>query len=215
MITRFYHCIICNTSTIDKCDKCNIVYYCSLSCQLKDWDRHKKICRKTLPEFIEAIAKYHSVFKCASDGCNIQCDFELDAFHHNDNYSQELIKIRSESDPRMCFLCGKDIEKKHSYMKDMFDIIEYITYKDCVDGFTHEDDIKYVVCGACDKKNEKLCYKTKKTEKDCSNYFNSRIIFYYHCLKPFLLPEIIKIILKLCIKFECCFPLYYPNYVMK
>lgn len=36
-------------SNLKKCSKCELVYYCSRSCQLKDWTKHRHICSSTGP----------------------------------------------------------------------------------------------------------------------------------------------------------------------
>ncbi|XP_011500216.1 PREDICTED: uncharacterized protein LOC105364059 [Ceratosolen solmsi marchali] len=39
------NCKICSTPTIYNCQKCNITFYCSKSCQIKDWPKHKLKCQ--------------------------------------------------------------------------------------------------------------------------------------------------------------------------
>ena len=48
-ILRAKKCAICGnseTTSLKKCVKCRLVYYCSKACQLADWAEHKKTCTK-------------------------------------------------------------------------------------------------------------------------------------------------------------------------
>jgi len=39
-------CTVCGNETPKRCSLCKKVYYCSVTCQKADWNKHKKICRK-------------------------------------------------------------------------------------------------------------------------------------------------------------------------
>lgn len=43
-------CFVCGTPTVKSCAACRCQYYCSVSCQSKDWTRHKKNCGAGLDE---------------------------------------------------------------------------------------------------------------------------------------------------------------------
>ena len=48
VITGFsFPCEVCKKSFSDikKCSACNMIYYCSISCQRKDWPKHKLKCK--------------------------------------------------------------------------------------------------------------------------------------------------------------------------
>ncbi len=38
-------CATCGQAASKKCRKCQLVNYCNRSCQLKDWSKHKKMCK--------------------------------------------------------------------------------------------------------------------------------------------------------------------------
>jgi len=39
-------CKTCNTPASERCGDCNLIYYCSRTCQRSDWKRHKPECKK-------------------------------------------------------------------------------------------------------------------------------------------------------------------------
>lgn len=38
-------CVVCSTPTRKQCGKCQVIYFCSRTCQLKQWPIHKERCR--------------------------------------------------------------------------------------------------------------------------------------------------------------------------
>ena len=40
-------CQTCGKEGFKRCSRCEAVYYCGRECQIKDWQKHKPICRKT------------------------------------------------------------------------------------------------------------------------------------------------------------------------
>jgi len=38
-------CVMCDSKTAEKCSRCQVAYYCSKSCQEKDWKFHRHLCR--------------------------------------------------------------------------------------------------------------------------------------------------------------------------
>ena len=46
-----YKCIICGNPTTKRCSICHGVYYCSLECQRRDWEKfHNKECGPCVPD---------------------------------------------------------------------------------------------------------------------------------------------------------------------
>src|SRR5580704_15856692 len=43
-VQKLYHCGVCEQKTKSRCARCRQVYYCSQSCQKKDWKSHKQTC---------------------------------------------------------------------------------------------------------------------------------------------------------------------------
>ena len=41
-------CTVCKQPSVLKCKRCLGVYYCSRTCQKKDWMEHKQTCKKDL-----------------------------------------------------------------------------------------------------------------------------------------------------------------------
>lgn len=38
------HCGSCNKEAEKKCSRCEVAFYCSRDCQIKDWENHKEKC---------------------------------------------------------------------------------------------------------------------------------------------------------------------------
>lgn len=38
------HCGSCNKEAEKKCSRCEVAFYCSRECQIKDWGNHKEKC---------------------------------------------------------------------------------------------------------------------------------------------------------------------------
>ena len=49
-MTKRHICKTCHIKLpvyqIFRCSNCQKAYYCSKDCQIKDWDKHEKICKK-------------------------------------------------------------------------------------------------------------------------------------------------------------------------
>jgi plasmid rolling circle replication initiator protein Rep len=43
---KYTICNLCENKATYQCGKCKITRYCSKECQIEDWERHKKICKK-------------------------------------------------------------------------------------------------------------------------------------------------------------------------
>ena len=41
----YYPCVNCGKEAIFKCSRCLSVRYCCKSCQINDWNKHKKDCQ--------------------------------------------------------------------------------------------------------------------------------------------------------------------------
>jgi len=55
-------CDYCNRDHADlKCSRCKCVYYCSQTCQKKDWKEHKKPCDCSTEESVHYRAKEHKM----------------------------------------------------------------------------------------------------------------------------------------------------------
>jgi hypothetical protein len=188
------HCIICDKQTQSKCKKCNIVYYCGRECEKMDSDEHKKICRKTLPEFLNAIVKQH-IEPCSS--CLYTCDVQICLNGHghntftNPHYEIPHYGIRHILDTYFCVICGEDIidikigKKLFSSIKNNY--------------------MGYYRCKICYNMGYHLCHETLKFNQKC---FKLNIITFILCLKKnfqWINRDIINCVLKKCIEIKCCF----------
>ena len=54
-------CPVCAAKASEKCSACAAVYYCSSSCQMKDWKRHKPLCQQMAPAKLLADKMSHLV----------------------------------------------------------------------------------------------------------------------------------------------------------
>jgi hypothetical protein len=45
-------CEVCHrlVKKLKHCERCNSTYYCGRECQKKDWNRHKKMCKKLMDQ---------------------------------------------------------------------------------------------------------------------------------------------------------------------
>ncbi|KAI8515389.1 translational activator for mitochondrial COX1 [Branchiostoma belcheri] len=52
------YCFVCERSDkVNRCARCQMVYYCGQKCQKKDWGRHKKVCKFLSGERIDQVAE--------------------------------------------------------------------------------------------------------------------------------------------------------------
>jgi hypothetical protein len=45
-LVKLYKCQVCDIFTSTKCQRCKAVYYCCRECQVKDWSKHKNVCKQ-------------------------------------------------------------------------------------------------------------------------------------------------------------------------
>lgn len=183
------HCIICEKIAQSKCKKCNIVYYCGRECEKIDSDNHNKICRKTLPEFLNAIVEQH-VEPCYS--CIYKCDVQIFLNGHSHNtFINPHYEIRHILDTYFCVICGEDIiDIKNG--RNLFSSIK-------------NNFMGYYRCKICYNMGYHLCHETLKFNQKC---FKLNIITFILCLKKnfqWINSDIIICLLKACIKIKCCF----------
>lgn len=188
-----YNCIICSQETSQSCTNCKRVFYCSTKCTAKDYPTHRAICRKTLNQYLIALLKFHSTFRCNAWDCQSNINLSKTS-HYNDK--QEFIKIRSITNNGFCILCEKDIEYKGPLgnLRIQRSFNKY--------GF---NSISYLRCVSCNNENSILCIRCFKPKKKCQNDEYKRLLYYWYVIRHYLILDISKILVQYYCKtlYEC------------
>lgn len=202
------HCVLCRKPTTKKCRNCKIVYYCNKECQTQDWIHHKHICKKTLPEFCNAIYQMHLTNKCEDIMCTTGCLLNNDTHVFRDeNNIRYKLRIRlydllydALRDNKICILCGRDIII-YTCLNDLLMVDTKYDTK------YHITTISYYRCISCMSKEITLCPDIFKTNLQCNQYYKSKILMIIFCLNnyQYILPEDIKYLLyKTCYLIKMC-----------
>lgn len=59
--TKIEKCTVCDKETTQRCNACQLTFYCSAECQTENWDTHKKVCKAQQSD-IEHIKNAFCVF---------------------------------------------------------------------------------------------------------------------------------------------------------
>lgn len=148
-------CRVCENYTKKAC-KCGVCY-CSKDCQVKDWDKHKKICAKQ-KEFTGELKKFENTFKNKVNTLNqLVGKIEEKGVYHCIFDSIEKAKQSLEYGINFTFLSENGISKLENKkeLKEIFEIFDYKTDVILYFHFCHDFDDKF----------DTLFYYIKKTEE--------------------------------------------------
>jgi len=176
-----------------KCASCKLTYYCSRTCQLLDWPKHKLLCRKTLPEYCSNLFQLYKDNKIVSPWDNLKLS-RKNFYIINNGIETEVI-MRNTSNNYFCSICGSNIIYDGPYL-------------DIKLSFVKENlEVDYYRCKKCMDSNNSLCRQSFKEIKQCSKEFKKAMITFILSIKTnftFLPLDIINLIIKTCIKIKDC-----------
>ena len=190
-------CVICSSITMLKCSICKLTYYCSETCRLKDFDNHKILCRKSLPEYCKNIVKLRKEFSNIH-GFNLMIGLSNIVHILIYDNNQHIISMRAPLSIKFCAICGNDIG--------------YTSLNKVLISFKDGDNqiIEYERCDQCIISNYYLCKTTLCNTSTCSlhhhtQYKKNILLFMLTTKKNFdaIPKDIIYIILTICNKIKC------------
>jgi hypothetical protein len=155
---REVKCSVCDKFTTKKCICKN--FYCSIECQKKDWEEHKKVCKKQ-QEFAKDFKKFnYKLFKYVEVRASLMTFMQKQTGLYFVYFTSMGLAMKSLEENKIpfCFLNSNDFEK---HFNDF-----YIIHKNMLSIMFDQFDIK----------SDLIVYFA--IDHDYNKEYNSSILFY-------------------------------------